>query len=138
MSSSGISDAAARERHRTLDFIGLRAHATAVGLIQLCEELLDAGVLDADGLDRIKDAICSELVVSKRARVAEQYGFKDTLRSRINAVFPVGPGKPAQDRIGLLEELEDALAGRAPAAERALAAGSGMSAALGARRAIRS
>jgi hypothetical protein len=35
------SDAAARERHRTLDFVGLRAHATAVGLIQLCEELLN-------------------------------------------------------------------------------------------------
>lgn len=59
-------DAAARERHRTLDFIGLRAHATAVGLIQLCEELLNAGVLSADGLDRIKDAICSELAVGTR------------------------------------------------------------------------
>lgn len=104
-------DAAARERHRTLDFIGLRAHATAVGLIQLCEELLNAGVLSADGLDRIKDAICSELVVGKRARVADQREFDVMLRQRIDAVFPVAPGEPARDHIGPLEAFEDALRG---------------------------
>ncbi len=82
-------DAVARERHRTLDFIGLRAHATAVGLIQLCEELVNVGVLNAEGLDRIKAAICSELAVGKRARVSEQLDFDDTLRRRIDAVFPV-------------------------------------------------
>lgn len=32
--------AQARELHRTLDFIGLRAQATTVGLIQLCTELV--------------------------------------------------------------------------------------------------
>lgn len=104
-------DAAARERHRTLDFIGLRAHATAVGLIQLCEELLNAGVLSAEGLDRIKGAICSELAVGKRARVSEQREFDDVLRRRIDAVFPLAPGKPARDNVGPLEEFEDALGG---------------------------
>lgn len=104
-------DAAARERHRTLDFIGLRAHATAVGLIQLCEELLNAGVLSADGLDRIKDAICCELAVGKRARVADQREFDDMLRRRIDAVFPASPGEPARDNIGTLEEFEEALGG---------------------------
>lgn len=70
MDDARNSETAARERHQTLDLIGRRAHATAVGLIQLCEELLNAGVLGTDALDRIKDAICSELTVSKRARVA--------------------------------------------------------------------
>ncbi len=104
-------DAAARERHHTLEFIGLRAHATAVGLIQLCEELLNAGVLSADGLDRIKAAICSELAVGKRARVSDQREFDEMLRRRIDAVFPVSPGEPARDNIGPLEEFEDALGG---------------------------
>lgn len=104
-------DAAARERHRTLDFIGLRAHATAVGLIQLCEELLNAGVLSGDGLDRIKDAICSELAVGKRARVSEQREFDAMLRRRIDAVFPVSPGGSPRDQVGPLEDFENALGG---------------------------
>ncbi len=54
MNAIGRCDAAARERHRALDFIGLRAHATTVGLIQLCEELLNSGVLSPEGLERIK------------------------------------------------------------------------------------
>ncbi|HWV60572.1 MAG TPA: hypothetical protein VN034_07960 [Sphingopyxis sp.] len=105
---SGIS---ARERHQTLDLIGLRAHATAVGLIQLCEELLNAGVLNMDGLDRIKDAICSELTVSKRARVSQQLNLDQSLRRRIDAVFPAAPGQPARDTIGSLEDFEEALGG---------------------------
>src|SRR3546814_3466507 len=62
------ADSAARDRHQTLDLIGLRAHATTVGLIQLCEELLNSGVLGVEGLDRIKDAIFTELTVGKRER----------------------------------------------------------------------
>jgi hypothetical protein len=102
-------DVAARERHRTLDFIGLRAHATAVGLIQLCEELLNAGILSTEGLDRIKASICSELAVGKRARVSDQREFDNMLRCRIDAVFPAAPGEPARDNIGSLEVFEDAL-----------------------------
>jgi len=102
-------DAAARERHRTLDFIGLRSHATAVGLIQLCEELLNAGVLSAGGLNRIKDAICSELAIAKRARVSGKREFDLMLRDRIDAVFPTAPGEPARDTIGSVEDFEDAL-----------------------------
>ncbi len=100
---------AARERHLTLDLIGLRAHATAVGLIQLCEELLNAGVLCAAGLERIKDAICSELTVSKKARVSKQWDLDDTLRRRVDAVFPAAPGQPARDILGTVDDFEDAL-----------------------------
>ncbi|MBR2174979.1 hypothetical protein [Sphingopyxis sp.] len=104
-------DTAARERHHTLDLIGLRAHATTVGLIQLCEELLNAGVLSTEGLDRIKDAIFTELTVGKRERVARQSNFDETLRGRIDAVFPSIPGDPARDNVGSIEDFEDALKG---------------------------
>ncbi|HWV61834.1 MAG TPA: hypothetical protein VN034_14320 [Sphingopyxis sp.] len=110
MNNSAKTDAA-RERHQTLDLIGLRAHATAVGLIQLCEELLNAGVLSAAGLDRIKDAICSELTVAKRARVSKQWDLDDTLRQRIDAVFPAASGAPARENVGPIEDFEDALTG---------------------------
>ena len=111
MTTSARGDAAARERHQTLDLIGLRAHATAVGLIQLCEELLNAGILSGESLDRIKAAIYSDLAVTKRARVAKQWDADDTLRQRIDAVFPVAPGAPARDSIGSIENFEEALGG---------------------------
>ena len=79
MNAIGRCDAAARERHRALDFIGLRAHATTVGLIQLCEELLNSGVLSPEGLERIKGAIRTELTVSSNARISNHAAFDDTL-----------------------------------------------------------
>lgn len=110
--NASVSDAdVARERHRTLDFVDLRAHATAVGLIQLCEELLKADVLSAEALDRIKDAICSELALESRARVSDRQEFNDSLRRRIDAVFPSAPGEPPRDQIGSLEDFGDALSG---------------------------
>lgn len=104
-------DTAARERHYTLDLIGLRAHATTVGLIQLCEELLNAGVLSVEALERIKDAIFMELTVGKRERVARQSNFDETLRNRIDAIFPSIPGDPARDNVGSIDVFEDALKG---------------------------
>lgn len=108
MNAMSRCDAAARERHRTLDFIGLRAHATTVGLIQLCEELLNAGVLKPDGLERIKGAIRSELTVCN-ARISNQPTFDATLRRRIDAIFPQAPGEPPTEHVGSLEDFEDAL-----------------------------
>ena len=102
-------DIVARERHYTLDLIRLRAHATTVGLVQLCEELLNAGVLSVEGLDRIKDAILTELTVGKRERVARQSNFDETLRSRIDAVFPSSIGDPARNTVGSIDDFEEAL-----------------------------
>lgn len=109
MNAVGRCDSAARERHRTLDFIGLRAHATTVGLIQLCEELLNAGVLSPDGLERIKTAIRSELAVGSNARISNQTEFDDTLRRRIDAIFPQAPGEPPIQPVGSSEQFEDAM-----------------------------
>ena len=108
MSTQSRCDAIARERHRTLDFIGLRAHATTVGMIQLCEELLNAGVLKQDGLDRIKSAIISELTVSN-VRISNQKSYDETIKRRIDAIFPSAAGVPPAEHVGPAEEFEDAL-----------------------------
>ena len=105
-------DAAARERHHALDFIGLRAHATTVGLIQLCEELLNAGILSADALDRIKTAILTELAVSSSSRISNHATFDDSMRRRIDAIFPQAPGIPPTEQVGSLEDFEDAMGSR--------------------------
>jgi len=109
MTHAGVSDTAARERHHNIDIVGLRAHATAVGLIQLCEELLNAGVLSGDGLDRIKAAICEELVVARKARVSVTMHFHETLRQRIDAVFPAASRTSVREQVGSAEVFEEAL-----------------------------
>lgn len=108
MSTPNRCDSVARERHRTLDFIGLRAHATTVGLIQLCEELLNAGILKQDGLDRIKSAIISELTVSN-VRISNQKSYDETIKRRIDAIFPSAAGVRPAAHVGPAEEFEDAI-----------------------------
>lgn len=98
-----------REKHRTLDFIGLRSHATTVGLIQLCEELLHAGVLNGAALQRIKDAIRLELTVGN-ARISNQRTFDETLRRRLDAIFP-HCADDDRTQVGPVEDFEEALDG---------------------------
>jgi hypothetical protein len=81
-----MSDSAERERHQTIDFVGLRAHATAVGLIQLTAELVKAGVLDAAAVDRIKDAIGKELALSRPGRMTREE-FARSTRARLDRLF---------------------------------------------------
>ena len=104
--------AEARELHRTLDFIGLRAHATTVGLIQLCEELMTAGILDGPALQRIKDAIHRELSVT-HSRMSDHDEFDDTLRTRLDAIFPQVADGETKAKVGSLDDLAEALEGRA-------------------------
>lgn len=67
------------------------------------------GVLSADGLDRIKEATCSELAIGKCARVSDQREFADIPRRRIHAVFHISPGEPPRDNPCTLDDFEDAL-----------------------------
>lgn len=108
MTNISLGDPVARERHQTLDFIGLRAHATTVGLIQLCEELLVSGVLKPEGLERIKSAIRSELTVSN-SRISNQANFAETLKQRIDAIFPKDATHLEKAHVGPTEEFEDAM-----------------------------
>jgi len=78
--------ASEKELHDEVDLIGLRAHATAVGLVQLCNELCHAGILDKDAIGRIKTAIAKEISLT-RPRSAARGEYEKALRKRLDALF---------------------------------------------------
>lgn len=94
--------------HECLDYIGLRAQATSVGLLQLCAELVAAGVLDDDAVDRIKNAIQHDITVS-RARKHGQLEFETVLRQRLDAVFPKSGDPRIGIRVGTIGDMKNAL-----------------------------
>lgn len=98
----------ARELHRTLEFIGLRAQATTVGLLQLCAELVNAQVLSDEAIERIKDAIFLEIAVT-HPRGYNRSEFERTLRDRLDSIFPRAAGEPARTRVGTAAEMGAAL-----------------------------
>src|SRR3546814_14317346 len=76
-----------------------------------------------EGLDRIKDAIFTELTVGKRERVARQSNFDETLRGRIDAAFPSIPGDRTRDHVGSIDDFDDALRGYHGACKKPAPAG---------------
>ncbi len=72
--------------HDSVALIGLRAHATSVGLVKLTAELVRAGVLDEAAVTRIKEAIVKELSLT-RARSARKEEFERSTRQRLDALF---------------------------------------------------
>lgn len=76
----------AKRQHETLAFVGLRAHATAVGLLQLCHELARVGVLDDAAIARIKDAIASDICLSRPGKISRE-AFDQSTRRRLDALF---------------------------------------------------
>ena len=93
--------------HECLDFIGLRAQATSVGLLQLCAELVAVGVLDDAAVGRIKNAIRKDITVSRR-RKHGQDEFEETLRKRLDSVFPTCAA-PRAGLVGTAEDMRDAM-----------------------------
>lgn len=94
----------------TLDLLGMRAQAAAVGMIQLSIELTRAGLLDEDALGRIKDAIFGEIALRRPPSVSKEE-YDRTMRRRLNALFagdeelgqkppvPVGPVLEASSQV---------------------------------------
>ena len=76
----------AKRQHETLAFVGLRAHATAVGLLQLCHELVGAGVLDDAAISRIKDAIAADICLSRPGTMSKE-AFDQSTRRRLDSLF---------------------------------------------------
>ena len=72
--------------HFDLTTVGLRAQATAVGLVQLCQELRRANVLDEPAIGRIKDAIADEVAVAAPRGVASRE-YRGEIRSRLDRIF---------------------------------------------------
>lgn len=57
-----------KKLHFELTNVGMRAQATAAGMVQLCRELHRAGILDNDALERIKSAIATISTLVRRVR----------------------------------------------------------------------
>jgi hypothetical protein len=72
--------------HETVSFVGLRAQATAIGLLQLSAELVRAGVLDKAAVDRIKDAIAKDISLSRPRSVARD-DYMGLVRQRLDGLF---------------------------------------------------
>lgn len=76
----------ARQLHEAVSFVGLRAQATAIGFLQLTAELRRAGVLDEDAVGRIKEAIATNLALSRpRKRPREEY--EAMVQRRLDILF---------------------------------------------------
>lgn len=72
--------------HYDLTNVGLRAQATAAGLVQMCMELRNAKVLPEAAIERIKDAIFEEISVSVPRQVAT-VPYLHEVRSRLDRIF---------------------------------------------------
>jgi hypothetical protein len=81
--------------HFALEFLGMRAQATAVGLVQLCLELRRAGVIDDAAVGRVKQSIAEEIAEHAPRTVMKQQYLKD-IRGRLDRIFagdePIGAG----------------------------------------------
>lgn len=75
-----------KHKHYELRNVGLRAQATAAGLVQLCKELHASGLLDDAAVERIKEAIADELEIdAPRSMTIPQY--RRDVRERLTRIF---------------------------------------------------
>lgn len=86
-----------KKLHQDLKNVGLRAQATAAGLVQLCKELQAAGVINDAAVGRIKEAIADEISLTA-PRPLLRADFRRDVCERLNAIFS-GAEKlgPAED-----------------------------------------
>ncbi len=75
-----------KKMHYELTNVGLRAQATAVGLVQLCLELRRANVIDEPAVQRIKDAIGDQVSLTAPRPLAGP-GYRDEIRTRLDRLF---------------------------------------------------
>lgn len=84
----------ARKLHEAVGMVGLRAQATAVGLVQLSIELCRAGVISPEALGRVKEAILADIMLSRPVSVSRDE-YERSIRRRIDGLFagvePMGP-----------------------------------------------
>jgi hypothetical protein len=73
-------------QHYELMDVGLRAQATAAGLVQLCKELQTAGVLNGEAVSRIKSSIADEIALTAPRSIRREEFRRDVCR-RLDALF---------------------------------------------------
>jgi len=74
--------------HANLEAIGIRASGAAIGLFQLLKELLDANVLDGEAVNRIKEAVITDLAAS-RPRSQSLADYEQRVRERMDTLLPI-------------------------------------------------
>lgn len=81
------------EKQKKLHFdvtnVGLRAQATAVGLVQLCLELRRTNILDEAAIERIKNTIADEVSVTAPRALASQR-YRGEVKTRLDKLFAGG------------------------------------------------
>lgn len=75
-----------KKSHYELTNVGLRAQATAAGLVQLCKELRVAGVLGEEAIDRIKAAVANEIAICA-PRTANLARVRKDAQERLDRIF---------------------------------------------------
>lgn len=77
-----------KAQHEQLMLVGLRQHATAIGLVQLTRELEGAGVLSTAAVAHVKSAIAGELLLAcPRHQTREEY--EASIHRRLDALFDI-------------------------------------------------
>ena len=75
-----------KQLHQDLKNVGLRAQATAAGLVQLCKELQAAGVLKDEAVWRVKEAIADEIALTA-PRPIVRADFRKDVCERLDRIF---------------------------------------------------
>ncbi len=93
-----------KKLHYALDHVGLRAQATAAGLVQLCKELQNANILSEEAVSRIKSSIANEICVGQHRTVSTSQ-YRADICQRLDQIFsgsaPIGPASslPMTDHV---------------------------------------
>lgn len=87
-----------KQLHHDITNVGLRAQATAVGLVQLCIELRRTGVLSEAALGNIKKSISDELLIGPYRRNCSRDERRE-VEARIDRIFA------GEQKISSAEEL---------------------------------
>jgi hypothetical protein len=75
-----------KKTHYDLLNVGLRAQATAVGMVQIAIELRRANVLDEEAIDRIKNAIADEVSLNAPRSMGIQ-DYRLEIMTRLDRLF---------------------------------------------------
>jgi hypothetical protein len=75
-----------KKLHFDLTNVGLRAQATAVGLVQLCIELQRSELLEAAAIERIKNAIADDVSLTA-PRGVETHEYRSDIKNRLDKLF---------------------------------------------------